>query len=85
MPLALQASAIFLHIAFIAAGSTDDWGTDTPQQENGLSAWIWSPQVRRLITPEGSIRMSAVNVVILSDGGQASITPPFYKRKKLKN
>ena len=76
IPLDLHDSAILKHALFRTSGSTEDCGIDTPQQENWDSAWIWSPQLIKLVLPLGSISMSTVRVVILSDGGHASITPP---------
>ena len=49
---------------------------DTPQQLKGVSAWIWSPKHTILYLPVGSINMSTAIVVVVSDGGHASITPP---------
>lgn len=76
IPLVLHASAILLQTALTSDGSVEDCGTERPQQENWLSAWTWSPQVKMLTSPEGSISKSAVRVVMFSDGGQASIMPP---------
>lgn len=76
IPRDLHASATLLQAVFNVSGSTEDCGIDTPQQLNGVSAWIWSPRLSILYFPFGSINMSTVSVVILSDGGHASMTPP---------
>ena len=81
MPLDLHDSAILKQALLRTSGSTDDCGIDTPQQENWDSACIWSPQLIKLVFPFGSISISTVSVVILSDGGQASITPPEIKNE----
>ena len=36
----------------------------------------WSPIDKRVVSPVGSIKTSTLKAVTLSDGGQASITPP---------
>lgn len=54
---------------------------DTPQQLKGVSAWIWSPRHTILYLPVGSINMSTAIVVVVSDGGHASITPPTSLKK----
>lgn len=79
MPLDLQASATCLQASLRTSGSTEDWGMDTPQQEKGVSAWIWSPIHRTLARPVGSITMSTVKEVMLSDGGVASMIPPVIE------
>ena len=58
------------------SGSTELCGTDSPQQQNWFSAWIWSPRLTMDAVPSGSIIISTVIPWTLSDGGQASITPP---------
>lgn len=62
------------------SGSTEDWGTDVPQHSNGVPAWIWSPHDTIDISPLGSISMSTVRLVMLSEGGQASTTPPRIEK-----
>lgn len=84
IPLDLHDSAILKQALFRTSGSTEDCGIETPQQVNWDSAWIWSPQLIILVLPLGSINMSTVSVVMLSDGGQASITPPEGKQNTSK-
>lgn len=82
MPLDLHASATRLQALFRSSGSIEDCGIETPQQLNGESAWIWSPRQTMLYFPVGSINMSTAMVVVVSDGGHASITPPTVENKK---
>lgn len=50
-----------------------------PEEMKGPSACNWSPVDSNLISPLGSISMSTVRLVTLSEGGKASITPPGGK------
>ena len=75
----LQAFPIWRHKELRTWGSTEVWGTVVPEEMNGPSAWNWSPVDSSLISPLGSISMSTVTLVILSEGGYASITPPGGK------
>ena len=71
-----------LYTWFSCSGSTELCGTDKPQQQNGVSAWIWSPRFTICAVPSGSIIMSTVTPCTLSEGGQASITPPLNSEMK---
>lgn len=75
-PLALQASAILKQASLSCSGSTEDCGTERPQQLKGVSAWIWSPTHCMEIFPLGSMFISTVRAVTLSEGGHASMIPP---------
>lgn len=77
--LDLQASPIFKHSELRTAGSTEHCGTVVPDDCKGPSAWIWSPDETIRISPIGSISISTVRLVMFSEGGKASITPPREK------
>ena len=81
IPRVLQASATLKQQSFSWSGSTEDWGIDNPQQLNGEVEWTWSPMHFIIIFPVGSMNMSTVKAVTLSEGGQASIIPPEKDRK----
>ena len=76
MPLALHARATLKQASFSCSGSTDACGTESPHDWYCESAWIWSPTHLIRMDPEGSMSMSTVMTVVLSDGGHASMTPP---------
>ena len=76
MPLALHARATLKQASFSCSGSTEACGTESPHDWYCESAWIWSPTHLIRMDPEGSMSISTVMTVVLSDGGQASMTPP---------
>lgn len=54
-----------------------------PEHRKGPSAWIWSPEETMVIFPEGSISISTVRPVMLSEGGKASMIPPDQRERNV--